>query len=196
MKRMELAIAAILFSTTSFGAALAVEQAGVTAAVRGAVNLDPVTGEVAHAARSGEDVFLGDAISSGDASGLQLMLLDETVFTVGENTDLTVDEFVYDPATGVGEMSASLAKGVFRFVAGKIAQGDAEDMTINLPTGTIGIRGTTGLVGMLEIGPGGESLADLFPDSGFDDGVPDGPVILAVLLETKKEGDPDKKAWW
>ncbi len=121
MKRIEWAIAAILLSSTSlglsFGPALAVEQAGVTAAVRGAVNLDPATGEVAHVARSGEDVFLGDGISSGDRSGLQLMLLDETVFTVGANTELTVDEFVYDPATGAGQMSASLTKGIFRFVA-------------------------------------------------------------------------------
>ena len=123
MKRIEWTIAAVLLATMPLGVALAVEQAGVTAAVRGEVNLDPVGGEVAHLARSGEDVFLGDGISSGDASGLQLMLLDETIFTVGANTELTIDEFVYDPATGAGRMTASLTKGVFRFVAGKIARG-------------------------------------------------------------------------
>ena len=190
MKRIELAIAAILLSSTSFGPALAVEQAGVTAAVRGEVNLDPVTGEAAHAARSGEEVFLGDGISSGDASGMQLMLLDETIFTVGANTELTIDDFVYDPATGAGQMSASLTKGLFRFVAGSIAQGDPDDMTISLPTGTIGIRGTTGVVAMLD-----ESLLDSdvldFLDPG--EGILTGSVILAVLLETEQNVDPDDK---
>lgn len=178
MKRIEWAIAAILLSSTFFGPALAIEQAGVTAAVHGEVNLDPVTGEVAHAALSGEDVFLGDGLSSGDASGLQLMLLDETIFTVGANTDLTVDEFVYDPATGAGQMSASLTKGIFRFVTGSIAQGDPEDMVINLPTGFIGIRGTTGLVGLIS-----PALAALvLPDATFDPA--GGDVTVAVLLET------------
>ena len=78
--------------------AAAVEQAGVTAAVRGQVDLIPIVEKVKHAAKSGEDVFLGDGISSFDDSGMQLMLLDETIFTIGPNTDLTVDEFVYDPA--------------------------------------------------------------------------------------------------
>lgn len=194
MKRIEWTIAAVLLATMPLGVALAVEQAGVTAAVRGDVNLDPVGGEVAHLARSGEDVFLGDGISSGDRSGLQLMLLDETIFTIGANTELTVDEFVYDPATGAGQMSASLTKGLFRFVAGKIAQGDPEDMTITLPVGVLGIRGTTGLVGVFD-----ESLLPMFGDSDaldyldLGEGILTGSVILTVLLETEKDGDPDNK---
>ena len=192
MKRIEWAIAAILLSSTFFGPALAGVQAGITAAVRGEVNLDPVTGELAHAAQSGEDVFLGDGISSGDHSGLQLMLLDETIFTVGPNTELTVDDFVYDPATGAGRMTASLTKGVFRFVTGKIAKGDPDDMIITLPTGTIGIRGTTGVVGTLDNGLSG-AITDLLVDAGIDAGLPEGPVILALLLETEQNAEADKK---
>ncbi|MCH9018813.1 MAG: FecR domain-containing protein [Proteobacteria bacterium] len=119
-------------------------QAGVTAAVRGQVDLIPIVDKAKHRAKSGEDVFLGDQISSLDESGMQLMLLDETVFTIGPNTDLTIDDFVYDPATGAGQVTASLAKGVLRFVTGKVAQGDPEDMVVKLPVGTIGIRGTIG----------------------------------------------------
>ena len=126
--------------------AAAVEQAGVTAAVRGQVDLIPIVDKVKHRAKSGEDVFLGDEISSLDESGMQLMLLDETVFTNGPNTDLTIDDFVYDPATGAGQVTASLAKGVLRFVTGKVARGDPEDMVVKLPVGTIGIRGTIGAV--------------------------------------------------
>lgn len=124
--------------------AAAVEQAGVTAAVRGQVDLIPIVDKAKHRAKSGEDVFLGDQISSLDESGMQLMLLDETVFTIGPNTDLTIDDFVYDPATGAGQVTASLAKGVLRFVTGKVARGDPEDMVVKLPGVTVGIRGTIG----------------------------------------------------
>ncbi|MEE8274785.1 MAG: FecR domain-containing protein [Alphaproteobacteria bacterium] len=125
------------------GPAVAAVQAGVSAAVRGQVDLLPVVEKVKHEAKSGEDVFLGDEISSFDESGMQLMLLDETIFTIGPNTDLTVDEFVYDPATDAGQVTASLAKGVLRFVTGKVADAAPQNMEIRLPVGTIGVRGTT-----------------------------------------------------
>ena len=148
--------------------AAAVEQAGVTAAVRGQVDLIPIVDKAKHRAKSGEDVFLGDEISSLDESGMQLMLLDETVFTIGPNTDMTIDDFVYDPATGAGQVTASLAKGVLRFVTGKVARGDPEDMVVKLPVGTIGIRGTIGVAVydgvnpalVVLLGPGSRNNAD------------------------------------
>ena len=44
--------------------------------------------------------------------------------------------------TDSGKVTASVAKGVFRFITGKIARKKPEDMTVRLPTATIGIRGT------------------------------------------------------
>ena len=148
-------------------AATAATQAGVSAAVKGEIDLAPVSGEATHQTASGEDIYLGDGITSHDDAGMQLMLLDETVFTIGANTEMTIDEFVYDPATGAGAVTASVAKGVFRFVTGNIAQGDPEDMTVNLPVGTIGIRGTIGAASMIGgvamivlLGPGPDNNAD------------------------------------
>ena len=150
--------------------AAAATQAGVSAAVRGEIDLAPVSGEATHQTASGENIFLGDGITSHDDAGMQLMLLDETVFTIGANTEMTVDEFVYDPATGAGAVTASVAKGVFRFVTGNIAQGDPEDMTIKLPVGTIGIRGTIGAASMIGgiaavvlLGPGPDNNAGARP---------------------------------
>ncbi len=155
---------AVLFA----GPAAAAVQAGVTAAVRGQVDLVPIVEKVKRPVASGEDIFLGDEISSQDESGMQLLLLDETVFTIGANTDLTIDAFVYDPATGEGQVTASLAKGVLRFVTGKIAQANPEDTVVNLPVGTIGIRGTIGAVVydgvnpalVVLLGPGPRNNAD------------------------------------
>jgi hypothetical protein len=70
------------------------------------------------------------------------MLLDETVFTIGPNSSMVIDKFVYDPGTREGEVKAKILKGTFRFVTGKIAHKKPANMTVELPSGTIGIRGT------------------------------------------------------
>jgi hypothetical protein len=129
------------------------QQAGVTAAVRGNVEIASVSGAVGKLVTSGEPVYLGNAIKSGPNSGLQILLLDQTTFTVGPNSEITIDKFVYDPQSGTGKVSASVAKGVFRFVTGKVAQTNPSDMEVKLPVGTIGIRGTIAM-GSVDDGKG------------------------------------------
>jgi hypothetical protein len=132
-------LAAAMFAVLPADAA---EQAGVAAAVRGRVEIAVRSGVVGRLVRSGEPVFLGNAITSGPESGLQIMLLDQTTFTIGPDSQITIDEFVYNPRSGAGKVTASVAKGVFRFVTGKVAQRDPAAMEVRLPTGGIGIRGT------------------------------------------------------
>jgi hypothetical protein len=122
-------------------AALAAEQAGVAAAVRGQVKLARAAIPPRGVA-SGEQILMQDTLESGPSSGMQILLLDETVFTIGPSSVLTVDEFVYDPSTNAGKVGATVAKGVFRFVTGKIAKRNPSDMNVALPAGTIGVRGT------------------------------------------------------
>jgi hypothetical protein len=121
--------------------ARAADQAGVSAAVRGDVALTRVA-VVGHQVVSGESIFLQDAIKSGTRSGMQILLLDQTVFTIGPESELVIDEFVYDPKTNAGKLGAEITKGVFRFVSGKIAHEKPDDMTVKLPAGTLGVRGT------------------------------------------------------
>ncbi len=133
-----LAVAAALLGAP----ALAAEQAGVSAAVRGQVALTRAQVAVGRQVVSGEDIFLEDAIKSGVRSGMQILLLDETVFTIGPESELVVDEFVYDPNTSAGKLSARVTKGVFRFVSGKIAKEKPSNMNVALPSGNLGVRGT------------------------------------------------------
>jgi hypothetical protein len=80
---------------------------------------------------------------------------------------MVLDEFVYDPHTGVGTVSAQILKGFFRFVTGKVAQAKPSSMKVRTPVGTIGIRGTM-VVGHIDgenaeivlIGPGYENNAN------------------------------------
>jgi hypothetical protein len=142
------------------GAALAAlgPQAGITSAVRGRVLLAeagrPEAG--ATAINDGTEVFLGNAIRSGNASGLQLMLLDQTTVTLGENAELAVDEFIYDPARNNGQISMKLTKGAFRLVTGGVSEINPANTRIQTPTATIGIRGT---IVLANVSPEGTLIA-------------------------------------
>src|SRR5262249_57735408 len=86
-------------------------KAGVAAAVKGPVQQVSFRTPAATVGRnvaSGDEIFLGDRIVTGPAGGLQIMLLDGTTFSVGPNSSMVIDEFVYNPATGTGKITASL----------------------------------------------------------------------------------------
>ncbi len=146
MRRFAKILSMSLLAGLSVSSAQAQEgvQAGVSAAVRGVVQLARGDTVVGRQIDSGDPIYLQDEIRSGADSGMQILLLDETVFTIGPNSEMTIDEFVFDPATGAGQVAATVAKGVFRFVTGKVAQNDPDNMAVKTPLGTIGIRGTIG----------------------------------------------------
>jgi hypothetical protein len=116
-------------------------QVGIAAAVRGSVKMNS-QGQIGKIVESGAPIFLGDEISTGGEGSLQILLLDQTIFTIGPNSSIVIDKFIYDPTDDSGEIKAKVVKGVFRFVTGKIARKEPSQMEVELPTGTIGIRGT------------------------------------------------------
>ncbi len=143
-----LLVAAILvIGSVTLAAAEEPQQAGVAAAVRGNVDLTRPSANIAdRQVRSGDPIFLGDAITSGKASGMQIMLMDETVFSIGPNSEVVIDEFVYDPATDPSKGTMSVTEGVFRFINGKIVRQRPEDRRARLPTSTQGIMRLSGSV--------------------------------------------------
>src|SRR5258705_2997756 len=68
-----------------------------------------------------------------------MLFLDGSALTVGPNSDVVLDEFVYDPSTETGKLAVSATRGVLRLVGGKISK--TEPVTLRTPTATLGIRG-------------------------------------------------------
>ena len=60
--------------------------------------------------------------------------------SIGPNSDLTIDQFVYDPNAGTGKLAISVTRGVMRFVGGKLSKQE-DAVTLRSPTTTIAIRG-------------------------------------------------------
>jgi hypothetical protein len=74
---------------------------------------------------------------------------------------------VFDPATDAGTVAASIGKGAFRFITGRVATRDPKRMNVRVPQATIGIRGTivAGIAGphaseIVLLGPGPENDAN------------------------------------
>ena len=124
--------------------ATAADFIGVAAALRGdVIRVSTESDNVAPGlVSSGTKIFLGDEIEVASGGRMQIMLIDETVFTLGSGAKLVIDEFVYDPAAESGSMTTQITKGAFRFVSGKLAKSSPKAMKVKLPSASISIRGT------------------------------------------------------
>ncbi|MFA5168224.1 MAG: FecR domain-containing protein [Candidatus Omnitrophota bacterium] len=162
----------------------AFEKIGVVAAVQGKIELK-APGQVGRIAKSGQPVFMGDEVKTDAGGHLQILLLDETVFTIGPNSAIVIDKFVYDPQSHEGEIKASITKGVFRYVSGKIAAKRPNNVLVKLPAATIGFRGTI-VAG--SVGPGGQGLVGLLGPGSNNDA---GEKIGSFTIEGKDGGQKE-----
>jgi hypothetical protein len=87
----------------------------------------------------GQSIAHRERIQTTSAGSVQLVFLDKTSMTVGPNSDLAIDEYVFDPATNSGKLAATLSKGVMRFVGGQISH--AGNAQITTPGAVVGVRG-------------------------------------------------------
>ena len=158
-------------------AAFAATQVGVNAAVRNHVDMKTDADSALRPAVVREPVHLGDVVVSGDKSSLQMLMLDHSVFTIGANARITIDRFVYDPDKGTTDIAASVAKGAFRFMSGRLT-GNAGQSAIHTPVATIGVRGT-----IVEGVVGADALDVLSQQPGAPSYSGDPENVVLILLD-------------
>lgn len=149
----------LMKSHIRFGAALAafalsVSPLGATEiGIMGASNPDILGTPPAASERLlilGDAVFQNEEIVSGPNGLGFAMFPDQTTLTIAPNSRLVLDRYVYDPASGAGEIGVSLVTGAVRFIGGRISK--SSDAVIKTPVGTIGIRGGAAIVAADEDG--------------------------------------------
>jgi hypothetical protein len=127
---------AILLSISAVAAAQT--RIGVTSGTSG----DPLgkpPAEAERVLRVGVDVKANEAVTTGAADRAHLLFLDGSSLTVGPQAKLTIDKFVYDPATKKGGLALHVGNGVFRFVGGRISK--THPVSIETPSASLTIRG-------------------------------------------------------
>ena len=115
------------------------ERVGVNSAVNPDATGAP-PGSPARRLVIGQPVVFNERITTNAVGQTQVLFLDESAMTIGPNSDITVDQFVYDPNAGVGKLALSATRGVMRFVGGKLSKQE-DPVTLRSPVATIAIRG-------------------------------------------------------
>ena len=99
---------------------------------------------------------------------LKIEFIDSTQVSMTEHTVLEINEYVYDPDPNKSKMALNFASGTARFATGKLGLVPRENIQIQTPTASIGIRGTDFTTTVDELG---RSLVILLPDANCNDKV-------------------------
>lgn len=88
----------------------------------------------------------GDLIRTGPNSNVGLIFEDDTVVSLGSNSEMSIEQFLFDPAAGKLAFVTKLIKGTFSFISGQIAKLAPDQVKLETPDATLGVRGTKFLV--------------------------------------------------
>ena len=87
------------------------------------------------------DIFSDDIVKTGKGK-TAIQFVDDTRVDITEHSKLIIDAFVYDPETSTGSLSIKASLGTIRYASGLIAKNSKQNVKIQTPTATIGVRGT------------------------------------------------------
>lgn len=110
-------------------------------------------------------IYRNDVLQTGKGASVAVTFVDKTNFSLGEDARMAMNEFAYNPQTGKGQALLSVLQGSFSFVSGQVAKSGDDAIKVQMPTMTIGIRGTK--VAGYAAAEGSESQVTLLPN---DDG--------------------------
>ena len=131
-----------LLAGTFSSAGLAQEQIGVASAVN--KNTTDLTLEQERKLiDAGYEIIQNHTIETDGIGRAQMLLLDGTAFSVGPNSSVVLDKFIYNPETAEGSLEVT-ARGLLRIVGGKVTK--KQPALIRTNSATVGIRGGIGIV--------------------------------------------------
>ena len=190
-----------LFSVSSYAEEkLSIEKqlVGIVGAISGTVKTE--TREL----KAGDKIYLNETIYAAADSGTQILLLDQSTFTVGEDSEVVMDTFIFDPATNDGKIVASVKQGSLKVISGLISKKDPDALTVEVPEGTLGSRGTEfqtivskGKTDTLLIGPGKNNTLGMRPGAvlvgnKFGSTLLDNPYSITSMSKGKAPGQAKK----
>ncbi|BHH85166.1 FecR family protein [Desulforhopalus sp. 52FAK] len=124
--------------------AYALETIGIIKSVSGSVYLSNSASSIR--AVPNMKINEGDTVTTGPKSNIGLIFDDDTVVSLGSNSEMSIEEFIFDPAQKKLSFVAQLIKGTFSFISGQIAKLAPDQVKLETPDATLGVRGTKFLV--------------------------------------------------
>jgi hypothetical protein len=128
--------------------------------------------------RTGTKLQKKDTVITRNNSKLQIEFKDRTIITVGKNSKLKIDNYLFDDnKQEEASTSISFLKGIFKTITGKIGKLNPEKFRLKTKTASIGIRGTSLIINAKK-------------RSTFV-ACTDGSIIVTSLKDTKQSVDVD-----
>lgn len=150
------------------------QEAGVLAGLKGSVTV--YRDDQLLTAHSGDDIFSGDRIESDSGQLFQLLLRDESTFTFGEGSVITLDHYEFDDDLKTGQLQITQEAGQLKFATGRIADGSLNAFRILQPATEVAVLGTMGVTAILSP----EQVSVHFPD--IDLPPETGPLSYSSLM--------------
>jgi len=93
-------------------------------------------------ATKGSKVFRGDLLKTGSDGNMAIVFHDDTLLSLGPNSEIAITEFLFSPAEGKMSFITKLLRGTAACVTGIIGKLSPESVRFETPVANIGIRGT------------------------------------------------------
>src|SRR5215471_12535340 len=83
---------------------------------------------------AGSSVYSKETVRTGGSGQADLRFHDSSNLSVGPNSSVRLDKFVYDPSKSAGSVAIEATRGSFRFVTGSQGKGAVQ---VKTPYGTL-----------------------------------------------------------
>ena len=93
-------------------------------------------------AQAGQPLFQTDAVKTGADGHVGITLKDETRLSLGPNSEIRIDKFLYSPGQGTLGVVMRVARGLVAYVSGRIAKLAPDAVRLETPSAILGVRGT------------------------------------------------------
>jgi hypothetical protein len=137
-------LAILLIALTRADAAAAGDLVGFVKTVEGSAVV--VRQGQSLAVTRGVEVMAGDIVRTGSQSALGIIFADDTLVSLGPETQMAIDSYRFKPREKQLSFVARVIQGTISFISGQLTKLSPESVQIVVPSGTIGVRGTHVLV--------------------------------------------------
>lgn len=141
MRRTAVLAASVLSLSLTALAPAAAEEIGFVAAAVGDAEIAPGGSDTFQAARRDGGVAIGDRLRTGLDSSLKIVLVDDTLLQIDEDTELTVETFHVGAAATQQPSILRQLRGRLRATVGD-AFGGSTKLQVHTPTAAVGVKGT------------------------------------------------------
>jgi hypothetical protein len=127
-----------------FPTLIAAQEIGTVASLEGSAELGS-EGDWRSVAIS-SPVYLGDTLRTGQPGRVRIVFQDDSVLNVGDDSEVVVDEQVFDPEDGSYRSALRLLRGKVRALVSDYYRSPGAEYEVETATAVAGVRGTEFLV--------------------------------------------------